>query len=75
MNKKENKDYKLISITHDGETIEYQVVNTHDNFAWGKGHSIKGAIIGAMIAGIRLKDMDFNNHWVPVQECLKVVMS
>lgn len=70
-NKKPN--YKIITVSHNGEDIEYEVVGLSDGFAWGKGKSVKGAVIGAMISGIRLKDIDFNKHWVPVTECLAVV--
>ena len=70
-NKKPN--YKIITVSHNGENLEYEVVGLSDVFAWGKGKSVKGAVIGAMIGGIRLKDIDFNNHWVPVHECIQVV--
>lgn len=71
MNKE--KQYKIISVSHNGQDIEYEVVGLSDGFAWGKGKSIKGAVIGAMINQIRLKNIDFNGYWVPVAECLEVV--
>ena len=70
-NKKPN--YKIITVSHNGENLEYKVVGLTDGFPWGKGKSVKGAVIASLIAGIRLKDIDFNNHWVPIKECLEVV--
>lgn len=74
-NNKYEKNYKIITVLHNSnEEIEYEVVGLSDGFAWGKGKSIKGAVIGALINKVRLNQIDFNGHWVPVQECLNVVM-
>ena len=62
------KEYKLISVSHNGEEIEYKVVGLSDGFAWGKGKSIKGAIISALINKVQLNQIDFNGHWVPIKE-------
>lgn len=70
--KKQNKNYKLISTKIGEEQIEYKVVD-QEGFAWGKGKSIKGAVIGALVNQIRLNNIDFNGYWVPVYECIAVV--
>lgn len=68
-----NKNYKLITVSHNGEDIEYEVVGLTDGFTWGKGKSIKGAVIGALVNQVRLNNIDFNGHYVPIKECLAVV--
>lgn len=45
-----------------------------DGFAFSDAKSVKGAVIGALVLGIRLKDIDFNGNYVPIKECLEVVM-
>ena len=44
-----------------------------DGFAFGDSVSIKGAVIGALAVGIKLRDINFNGYWVPVREVLQAV--
>lgn len=60
--------YKIINVV-DG----FEVIDVKDDFAWGKSVSVKGAVINAMNNGVRLKNINFNGHWVPVQECIQAV--
>lgn len=45
-----------------------------DGFAFSDAETVKGAVIGALALGIRLRDIDFNGYYVPIKECLEVVM-
>ena len=68
---KKEKQFKYSIISEDGERIK--VVELKDNFVWGHAESVKGAVIGALVSGVRLGDIDFNGHYVPIRECLEVV--
>lgn len=54
------------------ENGKFKVID-FDGFAMGQGASVKGAVIGALVCGVRLREINFNGHYVPVQECLQVV--
>lgn len=56
----------------DTESGRFQVVDM-EGFAFGDGASIKGAVISALRCGVRMKDINFNGHWVPVKECIQAV--
>lgn len=61
--------YKIIN----EDNNEFKVISLEDGFAFGRGKSVKGAMIGALISGIRLNTIDFNGFYVPINECLSVV--
>jgi len=56
----------------DTESGRFQVVDM-EGFAFGDGASIKGAVISALKCGVRMRDINFNGHWVPVKECIQAV--
>ena len=56
----------------DTESGRFQVIDM-EGFAFGDGASIKGAVISALRCGVRMKDINFNGHWVPVRECIQAV--
>lgn len=56
----------------DTESGRFQVIDMK-GFAFGDGASIKGAVISALRCGVRMKDINFNGHWVPIRECLQAV--
>lgn len=64
-----SRKYKIVS--EDGKV--FKVISV-ENEVWSEAHSTKGAVIGAMVCGIRLKDIDFNGNYVPIKECLEVVL-
>ena len=64
------KDFKLVL---NEMTDEFEVQSLEDGFAWGKGKSPKGAIIGALRQGVRMGDIDISAAYVPIQECLEAV--
>ena len=61
------------TITNDETDGRIKVIDC-DGFAFSDAESVKGAVIGALVLGIRLKDIDFNGNYVPIKECLQVVM-
>ena len=54
------------------ENGKFKVID-FDGFAMGQGASVKGAVIGALICGVPLREINFNGYYVPVRECLEVV--
>lgn len=64
------REYKIVN--EDNEV--FKVICVENEETWGEGYSVKGAVIGALISGIQLRNIDFNGHYVPIQECLDVVM-
>lgn len=66
----EKRNYKIIN--EDNEVFKVICVDTNE--VWSEAHSVKGAVIGALVSGIQLKNIDFNKNYVPIQECLDVVM-
>ena len=56
----------------DTDSGRFQVIDM-EGFAFGDGASIKGAVISALRCGVRMRDINFNGHWVPVRECLQAV--
>lgn len=66
----ENKGMKY-QIT-DTESGRFQVIDM-EGFAFGDGASVKGAVISALRCGVRLRDINFNGHWVPIKECIQAV--
>lgn len=54
------------------ENGRFKVID-FDGFAMGQGASVKGAVIGALVCGVRLREINFNGHYVPVKECLEAV--
>lgn len=65
-----NRKYTVINNEIDGRI---KIIDC-DGFPFSDAKSVKGAIIGALALGIRLKDIDFNGHYVPIKECLQAVM-
>ena len=63
--------YKIIN---EEDNKIFKVISVENNDTWSEGHSVKGAVIGALVSGIQLKNIDFNGYYVPIQECLDVVM-
>ena len=66
----EKRTYKIVN--EDNEIFKVICIDTNE--VWSKAYSVKGAVIGALVSGIQLRNIDFNKHYVPVQECLDVVM-
>lgn len=66
----ENKGFKYqITNTDSGR---FQVIDM-EGFPFGDGASTKGAVISALRCGVRLRDINFNGHWVPIKECIQAV--
>ena len=63
-------DYKLAL---NEVTKEYEVLSTKDGHRWGAGASTKGAVISACRCGIKLKDIDLHEAYVPIQEVIEVI--
>ena len=63
-------DFKLAL---DEVTNTFKVTSNKDGFVWGEGASVKGAMISALHQGIRLRDVDIRDHYVPIKEVLNVV--
>lgn len=55
------------------ETKKEFTVTGKDGFVWGRGKSTKGAMISALHQGIRLRDVDIRDHYVPIKEVLDIV--
>lgn len=41
-----------------------------EGFAFSEATNVKGAVCGALAIGIRLSDIDFNGHYVPIKEVI-----
>lgn len=65
------RQYKIIN---EEDNKIFKVISVENNDTWSEGYSVKGAVIGALVSGIQLKNIDFNGYYVPIQECLDVVM-
>lgn len=63
-------DYKLAL---NEATQEFEVISTKDGHRWGAGKSTKGAVISACNCGIRLKDIDLHEAYVPIKEVIEVI--
>ena len=56
----------------DNVNKRYQVVG-NDGHIWGDGASTKGAVISACRCGIRLKDIDLSEAYVPIKEVISAI--
>lgn len=65
-----NKGMKF-KIVND-ETGRFKVVDM-EGFAMSDSNSIKGAVIGALACGVPLREINFNEHFVPIKECIEAV--
>ena len=54
-------------------TKEFEVTSLKDGHVWGAGKSTKGAMISACNCGVRLRDVDIHEHYVPIQEVIQVI--
>lgn len=66
------KDFKMAL---NEVTKEYEVFSNKDGFIWSRAKSPKGAVIGACHNGIRLRDIDISETYVPLQEVIEVIKS
>lgn len=48
-------------------------VKSKDGHTWGAGKTTKGAIISTLNQGIRLRDIDISQGYVPIQEVIKAI--
>ena len=65
-------DYKLAL---NELTQEFEVTCLKDGHVWGAGKSTKGAMISALNCGIRLREIDIHDHYVPIREVIEVIKS
>lgn len=63
-------DFKMQMNT---KTQEWEVKSNKDNFTWATGKTTKGAIISACNQGIRLRDIDISQGYVPIKEVIKAI--
>lgn len=64
-------DYKLAL----NEATNRFEVKGKDGHIWGEGASTKGAMISALNCGIRLREIDIHDHYVPIREVIEVIKS
>lgn len=64
------KDFQLV---FEEKTDEFKVKSFDDGFEWGIGKTPKGAVISALRQGIRMKNIDLNDIYVPIHECIRCV--
>lgn len=57
----------------DNASKRYQVVSNKDGHIWGDGASTKGAVISACRCGIRLRDIDLHEAYVPIKEIIEAI--
>lgn len=50
-------------------------ISDKEGHIWGAGKSTKGAVISACNCGIRLREIDIRNHYVPIKEIIEVIKS
>ena len=50
----------------------YQVIG-NDGHIWGDGASTKGAVISACRCGVRLRDIDLHEAYVPIKEVVEAI--
>lgn len=48
-------------------------VKSKDGHTWGAGKTTKGAIISTCNQGIRLKDIDISQGYVPIKEVITAI--
>lgn len=68
------KDLYKFKLALNNVTNQYEV-SGRDGHIWGAGASTKGAMISALNCGVRLKDVDISEAWVPIKEVLNAVKS
>lgn len=68
------KDYKNFKLSLNEVTKEFEVVGK-DGHVWGAGASTKGAVISACNCGVRLKDIDIHEAYVPLAEVIEAIKS
>lgn len=66
------KDLYKFKLALNEVTGRYQVIG-NDGHVWGDGASTKGAIISACNCGVRLKDIDIHEAYVPLQEVINAI--
>ena len=69
------KDYKDFKLVLNNKTNEYEVIGNKDAHIWGRGKSTKGAVISACHCGVRLRDIDISDAYVPLKEVVEVLKS
>ena len=65
------KNYKYEIRSESSDNVQVVEINTGESYSSSK--SVKGAVIGALAIGINLSTINFNNHWVPIRECIRAV--
>jgi len=48
-------------------------VKDKQNFTWGAGKTTKGAIISTCNQGIRLREIDISQGYVPIKEVIEAI--
>lgn len=68
------KNYKDFKLTLNEVSKQYEVLGK-DGHVWGAGASTKGAVISACNCGVRLKDIDIHEAYVPLAEVIEAIKS
>ena len=64
-------DYKLAL----NEVTNRFEVKGKDGHIWGEGASTKGAMISALNCGVRLREIDIRDFYVPIREVIEIIKS